>query len=265
MTGSCCVLADRIFLTRPLSTVPGPTSTYVVTPSDARRGRRPPTARGPTPGGRAPRSPPLASRFGSASTLATTGTRGSSTPQRPQFRRQTLLGRLHQRAVERGADGQRHGALGAQSLGALAGPLHGSRRAGDHDLSWAVDVRRADHLTRGRLLAGPGHRLEIAAENRGHRAGANRHGLLHVASAAAHRAPRHRRNRSCPQRRWPSTRPGCARRRRRARCRAPRARGRRPCSPARIAGCVISVSMRRSLGALKHRLAQTSRVDWSPG
>ena len=36
--------------------------------------------------------------------------------QRAQLRRQPLFGRLHQRAMERRADRQRHDALGAQRL-----------------------------------------------------------------------------------------------------------------------------------------------------
>ena len=43
-----------------------------------------------------------------ASTLAITGTCGSRARERPQFRREPFLGRLHQRAVERRAHRQRH-------------------------------------------------------------------------------------------------------------------------------------------------------------
>src|SRR5438067_1683409 len=71
------VAASRCILrTRPLSTVQGPTSTYVVSPSDARRAT---TASQRTVAETCATSASIASRarrFGSASTLATIGTRG---------------------------------------------------------------------------------------------------------------------------------------------------------------------------------------------
>ena len=59
-------------------------------------------------------------RFGSASTLATTGMRGSLRRQRAQERREAIFRRLHQRAVEWRADGQRNDALGARGFRELA-------------------------------------------------------------------------------------------------------------------------------------------------
>ena len=137
------VTLRSIFLTRPASTVPGPTSTYV-RDAFATQGaaRRPPSAPATTPGGSAPRSRRGASRFGSASTLATTGTRGSARRERAQLRREPLLGRLHQRAVERRADRQRNHALGAERLRALAGARDRVGVPGDHDLARRVQVRR---------------------------------------------------------------------------------------------------------------------------
>ncbi len=234
-----------LFLTRPLSTVPGPTSTYVVTPSDARRRTTASHAPAPTPGAPAPRS--AAARV--ALRLA-----------RRRWRRPAPAGRAAGSARSSGASrssagfisaqwngaltGQRHGALARPSaLRALGGPLHGGRRAGDHHLSRAVDVRRADDLALRRLLARPRHGLQVAAENRRHRAGADRHRLLHVAPAPPHDRHRVAEHQACRRRRWPSTRPGCARRRRRAECRAPTSTRQAAMLAVRIAGCVFSVSV----------------------
>ena len=68
-----------IFFTRPLSTVPGPTSTYVVTPSDARRRTTASHWTGDDTCRTSASIAARASRFGSPSTFATTGMRGSAT------------------------------------------------------------------------------------------------------------------------------------------------------------------------------------------
>ncbi len=72
---------------------------------------------------------------GSASTLATTGTLGSRTVKRAQFRLETVLGWLHQgsngtvRSPASGTDQFR-----AERLRAIACPLHRGRMTGDDDL-----------------------------------------------------------------------------------------------------------------------------------
>ena len=70
---------DRFFvdlLDQPAKTVPGPTSTYVVTPSDASRRTTSSQRTGADTCLTSASMAAAASRFGSASTLATTGTRG---------------------------------------------------------------------------------------------------------------------------------------------------------------------------------------------
>ena len=127
-----------------------------------------------------------ASRFGSASTLATIGTRGRVRRQRAQLGRQAVLGRLHQRAVERRAHRQRHDAPGAERLGPLARARDRVARAGNHHLPGAVQVRRAHDLALGGLGARLRDLFGVEAEDRRHRAVADRHRLLHVAAAAPH-------------------------------------------------------------------------------
>ena len=143
-----------IFLTRPLSTRPGPTSTYVVTPSDARRRTTSSHRTGADTCRTSASIAAAASRFGSASTLATTGTRGSLHRQRAQLGRQPLLGRLHQRAVERRAHRQRHRRAWRRAP-SRARRARCTAAAAPAITTWpgAVDVRRADHLALGRLLA----------------------------------------------------------------------------------------------------------------
>ena len=159
------------------------------------RARRPPSAPATTPARQAPRWLPAAVVLGSASTLATTGTRGSVIASARSSGASRSLGRLHQRAVERRADRQRHDPPRAERLGALAGARHRIPRARNDDLSRAVQVGRAHHFAlRGgvvqRLATRLGHALGIEAENRRHRAGPDRHGLLHVATAPPHDAQR---------------------------------------------------------------------------
>ena len=78
----------------------------------------------------------------------------------------------------------------------------------------AVQVRRADDLPPRLAAAACATSSRVEAENRGHRAGADRHRLLHVAAAALHRPHARRQTRTSPRRRWPYTRRGCARRQR---------------------------------------------------
>ena len=167
-----------------------------------------------------------ASRFGSASTLATTGHARVRGRQRTQLGRQPLFRRLHQRAVKGRADRQRHDAPGAERLGPLAGPLDGLARPGNHDLPGAVQVRGADHFA----VRPPRHTPARPCRHRGPRIAAIAPSPTGTASCMYR--PRRRtisqrvaETRRCPPRRWPSTRRGCGRRRRPASCRAIRAGG----------------------------------------
>ena len=105
--------------------------------------------------------------------------------QRAQFRRQPRLRRSHQPAVERRAHCERNHTLRTERLRALPGARHGCCRAGDHHLSAAVQIRGAHDVAFRRLFARPHDRLGVQTENRRHRALADRHRLLHVATAAA--------------------------------------------------------------------------------
>ena len=95
-----------------------------------------------------------------------------------------LGGRLHQRAMERRADRQKHGALRAGELGELHRPL--DRRPGSrHDhLPAAVVVRRLANRAfeiegACRLGRNLDRRAEVEPEQRRHRALADRDRLLH--------------------------------------------------------------------------------------
>jgi hypothetical protein len=111
------------------------------------------------------------------------GIRGS---QRAQLRREPLFGGLHQRAVERRAHRQRNDAFCAERLRPVGRARDGVARAGNHHLAASVEVGGRDNVA----LGGVGTRVRdlfgIEAEDGGHRAGAHRHRLLHVAAASAH-------------------------------------------------------------------------------
>jgi hypothetical protein len=78
------------------------------------------------------------------------------------------------------ADRQWYGPPGPERLRTLTGTLHGTSRARNHDLLRPVDICRADDFSGGSFLARPGHECQVASENRRHRPGSHRHGLLHV-------------------------------------------------------------------------------------
>jgi hypothetical protein len=105
--------------------------------------------------------------------------------QRPQFRREAILSRFHHRAVERRAHLQRDHPSGAKFLRARTGARDHVTSAGNHDLSTAVDVCRADDLAACGVLARTGNSGGIEPQNRGHRARADGHGFLHVAATAS--------------------------------------------------------------------------------
>ena len=95
---------------------------------------------------------------------------------------------LHQPAMERRRHRQQHGALGALGLGDLERALDRGLVAGHHDLPAAIVIGGlADLALRG--LVGNGDRgLVVEPEQRRHRAGADRHRLLHGKAAGAQQA-----------------------------------------------------------------------------
>ncbi len=90
--------------------------------------------------------------------------------------------------MERCAHGNGDDALGAESLGDLAGARNCSRGAGNHDLTRAVVVRRRTNLALRGLTAGLFDLVVVESENDLHCSDANRHGLLHEGPARAHEA-----------------------------------------------------------------------------
>ena len=107
-------------------------------------------------------------------------------PERAKLGLEPLLRRLQQRAVERRTDGERNHTPGAERFRPLARTPHRRGRSGNYDLPGAVDVRGADDLAVGGLFTCPGHGVGVETQNRCHRTGADRHGFLHVLSAASH-------------------------------------------------------------------------------
>ena len=144
--------------------------------------------------------------------------RGSRTRKRAQLRREPLLRRLHQRAVERRADRQRNHALGAERL-ARARRRARPRRACPAITTWPGAFRfagRHDLARRPPRAHACATAVGVEPEDRGHRALADRHRLLHVPPAAPHRSAAHRRSDSVPAatcaeyspRLWPATNAG---------------------------------------------------------
>jgi len=81
-------------------------------------------------------------------------------------------------------------ALGAERLRAFASAGDRGGVPGDHHLAGRIQVCRRHHLAGHlvlRLRARARHAVRIEPEDRGHRAGPDRHGLLHVLPATAHR------------------------------------------------------------------------------
>ena len=222
----------RRLLARPDSTVPGPTSTKVVAPSaDAAAASRRPSARAPRSGERAPRS----------------RRRRRSSARHRRWRRPGRAGpRREARAARAPAAPRPASSARSGTARSPAAESRAWRRA-----PWPVRSARATAAALPAITTCPGA-LRLAGlttspsaasrhacstvvgvepENRRHRAGADRHRLLHVAAAIAHEAHGIGETRSCRPRRARSTRRGCGRRPWRARAAArPRARDRRRCS-----------------------------------
>ena len=143
--------------------------------------------------------------------------------------------------MERRRHRQRQRALRALGLQHLAGPVDPGLGAGDDGLLRVVEIHRLDGFAgRGATSAQPARTAcGVHAEDRRHRADADRHGLLHRLGAKAHQ--RQRIGQSAARRRRParSIRPANARPRRSAAARSRPARRdsrrcRRSASPA---GC----------------------------
>ena len=124
----------------------------------------------------------------SASTLVTSGTRNGRNVRCAQILFQALLRRQHQRAVKRRGNRQHHGALGAARRSLLHRALHRRGMAGNHRLLGRIQIRGRDHLAIRRLAADLRHLRGAQAQDRGHRAFARGHRLLHVLPAAPHQA-----------------------------------------------------------------------------
>ena len=88
--------------------------------------------------------------------------------------------------MERRRYRQRQRAAHAAFLRDIDRALDGALRAGDDDLSRRVDVGDGDDLALRRFFADRAHFFDGRPDQRGHAAGADRHGFLHEASARAH-------------------------------------------------------------------------------
>ena len=208
------VASRWIFRTRPLNTVPGPTSTYVVTPSDARRRTTASQRTGDD-------------TCSTSASIADLPRRASA--RRPRWRRSARAdratvsarssgasrscGRLHQRAVERRADRQRHHPLRAQRLGPLAG-------ARDRVARPAITTCPAPFKFAGLTTSpcgGLAARLRDLCRHRARGSPPSRRSRPAPPPACsgrgAARSAARRRKRRCRRRRWPNTRRGCGRRR----------------------------------------------------
>ena len=217
---SSATCASRSILrTSPLSTVPGPTSTYVVTPSDARRRT---TASQRTGADTCRTSASIAAARVALRLGVDVGHDRHARRRGPSARAAPAP------AAPRPASSARNGtarspasgidALRAERLRALAGALDRGR------------ARRRSPPARRRsgspaLTTSPSRRLRArlrdAARHRGPRIAAiapspDRHRLLHVPAAAAHRSAPRRRTEACRRRRcaeysprlWPATNAG---------------------------------------------------------
>ena len=221
---------SSVRLSSPVSTRPGPDL-------DERRSRpRAPAARrsrstapGSPPGAPGTASPRPRSVVSPPSTFRTTGTRGALTVTALELRGEPVGRRLHQRAVEGRAHRQQHALLPAARR-RRPRPRAPPPRDGPAMTIWPGELMLATPTTSP--CAASAHTSSTTGsstpEDRGHRAGAHRHRLLHELAAAAHQAHRVREAQRARRRRARSTRRGCGPRRapgmpaRRARRRRPR-------------------------------------------
>ena len=92
--------------------------------------------------------------------------------------------------MERRADRQHHRALGAPGFGCLGAARDSRFVAGDHDLARRIEIDRLDHFALRRFETRRAHSVVIEPEYRRHRAGAERHRVLHRLGAEAHQRQR---------------------------------------------------------------------------
>ena len=255
------VTPRSIFLISPASTVPGPSSTNVRTPSATSRLTTSSQRTGDDTCRISASIASAASRFGSRVDVGDDReSRGSCDGERPQLRRQALLGRLHQRAMERRADGQRQSTrLAPRALASSPGARHGLRRAPAITICPGAFRFAGDTTpTVGRLGAGRRRRRpRRARESPPSRPRRPAPPPACIALAGAPCAGHPRRITYRP-RRAPSTRRGCGPRRTPRRCPRDRASRATATLTARIAGCVFSVSSSRSSGPSKHSVLSGS-------
>ena len=239
--------------TSPLSTVPGPTSTKVVTPSRGEALDRllPAHRARDLPHERRPRQA-AASRTTAASTLLTSGRLGVAERRAP---RAPAPAGPAPAASARSGTGADTGS-GTARLAPAALHLSEARAtaaAWPAITTWPGELTLAGATTSPsrRLAAGGLDRGEVEAEDRGHRPDADGHGLLHVLAARAAPCAARRRARARRPPRAPSTRPGCGRPRSRAARRAATSGRSAAMLVARIAGWVLAVSCSSASGPSK--------------
>ena len=175
-----------IRLTRPESTLLGPTSTKVLTPSSI----RPRAAWVKRTGAVSCSTSSDAKRWAGsifAVTVDMNGATGSRNCTRSIAGRKPIGCAGDERAVERARDLQLDRAPRAELLGLRTDLVHGVLLAGDDDLARAVVVRRPDALD---VLAEPLDDRVIETEDRGHRAVADARRLGHRKPALAHERDR---------------------------------------------------------------------------
>jgi len=177
-----------IFRTRPLSTVPGPTSTNVVTPSRASRSTDSCQRTVPETWRTRPSRQDEASRTGRASTLLTSGTAGSRKESAASSGRSRSCAGFMSAQWKGAETGQPDRALRPRGLAALGGAVHRAGVPRDHDLARCVHVGRRDDFSLRRLPARGLDRRQVEAEDRGHGPDPDRHRLLHVLAPAPDRS-----------------------------------------------------------------------------
>ena len=173
-----------ILRANPLNTVPGPTSTYARTPSDA---RRPITSSHRTGADTCAINASMddtASRLGIGVDVGDDGHARIRRGDRPQLRRQAFLRGSHERTVE----GRTHRESDDPFRTHRSCPFARSRdrggRACNHHLTGRIQIRRSHHVAFFGGSTGFGHLPGIQPENRRHRTSTHRHGFLHVTTAA---------------------------------------------------------------------------------
>ena len=124
------------------------------------------------------------------STLLTTGICGGLKVMPARYSSQALRRGLEQRRVKRRADRQHDGALRTFGLGDCRAALDRRFMPRDHDLAGRIEIHRFDDFALRGFGARRAHRVIVKPEDRRHRAGAQRHRVLHGLGAQAHERQR---------------------------------------------------------------------------